>query len=55
MNIEEMPTTFDKKEMSLYRKNIAMTILSHVGMSRINEISPLISDRISFYNSTKEP
>ena len=27
MNMEEIPTTFDKKEISLYRKNIAIAIL----------------------------
>ena len=32
MNMEEIPTTFDKKEISLYRKNIAIAILLRGGM-----------------------
>ena len=52
--MEEVPTTFEKKEISLHRKSIAMAILSRGGMSRTNEIFPLISDRISFYNFSKE-
>ena len=54
MNMEEIPTTFDKKETSLYRKNIAMAILLRGGMCRTKEIFPLVSDRILFYNFTKE-
>ena len=55
MNMEEIPTTFDKKEISLYRKNIAIAILLRGGMYRTNEIFLLISDKISFYNFTKQP
>ena len=55
MNIEEVPTTFEKKEISLYRKSIPMAILPRGGMSRTNEIFPLISDRMSFYDFSKEP
>ena len=32
MNMEEIPTTFDKKEISLCRKNIAIAILLRGGM-----------------------
>ena len=46
MNMEEIPTTFDKKEISLYRKNIAIAILLRGGMYRTNEIFLLISDEI---------
>ena len=53
MNMEEIPTTFDEKEITLYRKNVAMAILLGGGMSRTNEIFPLISDRILFYNFIK--
>ena len=38
MNMEVIPTTFDKKEIS---KNIAMAILLFGGMSKTNEIFPL--------------
>ena len=55
MNMEEIATSFDKKEIRLYRKNIEMAILLRGGMCRGNEIFPLICDRISFYNFTKEP
>ena len=55
MNMEEIPTTFDKKEISLYGKNIAMAILLRGGMYRTNEIFSLISDRISVHSITKKP
>ena len=53
--MEEVPATFEKNEISLYRKSIAMAILSRGGMSKTKEIFPLISDMISFYNFSKEP
>ena len=55
MNMEEIPTTFNKKEISFYDKNIAMAILLRGGMRRTNKIFSLISDRISVYSITKEP